>query len=33
MTAYTVAAVPALIGLAFCAMAVVPSLWTRKKKS
>lgn len=31
MTGYTVTA--ALVGVAFCAMAVRPSLWTRKKKS
>lgn len=30
MTAYTVTA--SLIGLAFCVMAVAPSLWTRKKQ-
>lgn len=32
MTAYTITAVPALIGLVFCAMAVAPSLLTRKKQ-
>lgn len=30
MTAYTVTA--ALIGVTFCAMAVYPSLWPRKKQ-
>lgn len=33
MTAYSFAVVPALIGFAFCVMAVRPSLWPRKKKS
>lgn len=32
MTAYTITAVPALIGLVFCVMAVAPSLRTWKKK-